>query len=149
MAGGITSNWKLTLDPGGTPVVLVAIGDKLADEILFSSQRGSELTPMVRAAAPRLRDGKNVSATISVTRYDDSSTDADARKALMQALITALSTAPKELKIEVSGITDRYWKFANALVTSYQPGKYIGSPKPRRITSFSITATTLTEVAVP
>jgi hypothetical protein len=149
MAGGIISNWKLTLDPTGTPLVLVTYGDKLLDEIQFSASRGYQVIPLVRAAAPRIQDGKNVSYTLGISRYDQASTDADARKALMQAMITALTGTPKELKLEVSGITDRYWKFAKALVTDYAPGKYVGASKPRRVTSLNIIATTLTEVAVP
>jgi hypothetical protein len=149
MAGGVQSNWKLTLDPAGTPLVLVAVGDRLADEVAMDFQRLANLIPLVRSAAPLLKDGKNVSGTIGFSRYDDSDTDANARKAQIQSALAALTLGVKPLKLEASGITDRYWQFASALVTTFRPAKYVGSPKARRLTSYQILVTTLSEVAVP
>jgi len=149
MAGGIYSNWKITLDPGGTPLVLVNYLDRLESEIDLSAQRPVSVIPLVNAAAPLLQDGKNVSVTLAFARYDDSDTDANARKALMQSILTALAAESKILKIEVSGITDRYWQFASALVTAFRPVRYRDAPVARRLTSYQIVATGLTEVAVP
>lgn len=148
MAGGIISNWKLTLDPAGTPLVLVNYGDKLVDEVSFSWTRGVGVESLVRSAAPHMEDEQNVSATITFDRYDDSDTDANVRKALMQSLLTALTLAKKPLRIEVQGIADRYWTCAEALVSSYRPGRYVGSGKPRRLTGYQILATGLSETGV-
>jgi hypothetical protein len=148
MAGGIISNWKLTLDPAGTPLVLVNYGDKLVDEISLGAERLATLTPLVRSAAPHMEDEQNVSATITFDRYDDSDTDANVRKALLQSLLTSLTLDKKPLKIEVQGITDRYWTFAEALVSSYRPGRYVGSGKPRRLTGYQILAIGLSETGV-
>ena len=146
---GVTSNWKLTLDPAGTPIVLVAIGDRLAGEIEFGGERGFQLVPLVRSAAPFLRNGRNVSASISFGLYKSTTTDALARKELMQDMLTALALDKKPLKIEASGITDRYWLFAEALVTSHRPQRDYGPNAARRLTTYQIIATTLTVVAVP
>jgi hypothetical protein len=102
----------------------------------------------VRSAAPHREDEQNVSATITFDRYDDSDTDANVRKALLQSLLTSLTLDKKPLKIEVQGITDRYWTFAEALVSSYRPGRYVGSGKPRRLTGYQILAIGLSETGV-
>ena len=149
MAGGVQSNWKLTLDPGGTPQVLVNIADRLAAEVMMDFQRLASLIPLVRSGSPFLKDGKNVSGVISFARYNDADTDALVRKAIMQSVLTALTLPVAVLKIESSGITDRYWEFAQALVTTFRPEKYVGSPKARRLTIYQITVVGLSEVVVP
>jgi hypothetical protein len=50
MAGGVQSNWKLTLDPAGTPQVLVNIADRLAAEVEAGNRSLGLLPPH---AAPR------------------------------------------------------------------------------------------------
>ncbi len=143
---GIISNWKLTLDPASTAVVLVNIGDKLVDEIEWGMSREVLVEPLVRSDTPFLDDGGNASVSIGYARYDDSDTDALSRQALLAAMLTAFATDPKILKIEVSGVTDRYWQFSAALVTSYKPGRYLNSSRSRRITSCNLLAAGMTQV---
>lgn len=149
MPGGVTSKWKLTLDPDGTPIVLVAIGDKLEDEIDFGGSREAGVTPKVRSAAPHLHDGMNVVADIAFARYLDTATDAERRTAIMRDMLSALSLGKKPLKIEADGVWDKYWQFAEALVTTHRPRPYLSSPTSRRLTVYQITAISLSEVAVP
>ena len=146
MPGGIISKWKLTLDPAGSPTVLVDVGDKLEDELSLGLTRLVSVTPLVRAAAPVLRNQKNAQTQISFAIYQDAATDAASRQDMLVGMLTAVSAEPKPLKIEVSGITDRYWQFANAIVTGITPLRYISGKVPRRLTRYDITAVSLSQV---
>jgi hypothetical protein len=146
MPGGIVSNWKLTLDPAGTPLVLINIGDKLEEELSIGLSRLIDVIPLVRGTAPLIRNRGNAVTQLSYAIYQDAASDAVSRQDLLTSLITSLSADPKPLKVEISTITDRYWQFASAIISDVTPLRYIPAKNPRRLTRYSITATSLSQV---
>jgi hypothetical protein len=111
------SNWKLTFDPGGTPIVLLDIGERLAEEVQWSSKRGSETIPLVDGPAPFLRDGKNVVTTISFEKTAaENAPRADTLKGVIRAMMAHSSLSKAPLRIEAEGVEDCYWQAAAATV---------------------------------
>lgn len=142
----ITSNWKLTWDPAGTPVVLVDYGQELDREIFPSLAKGLEVVPLIDATYPLLRMSKNAVISLSWRGYVDAADDAAARQAMMVALLTWATAGRKALKVEAYGITDRSWLFASAAVTQYTPGRVVDFPLARVETSWAVTATGMSQV---
>jgi hypothetical protein len=142
----ISSNYKLTYDPGGTPVVLVAVGDRIAQELEFALEKSVEVVGLIDAAAPFVRVGKNAVVTFTIEKATDGSDDKTARAAILDALLAAQSATKKPLKIEVSGITASYWQFTNATIKSHGTRRYLEAPAARWVQTWSITATGLTKV---
>lgn len=142
----ILSNWKLTYDPAGTPLVLLDVGWKVAGELRFPLKRGLEVVDLAEAAAPFLRPAGNSVVTIQFEVFKDESLDKTARQAVMESLIAVNALGKKPLRIEISGITDRYWQFSNAYLHEHNPARYLEAPVARRVLGYTITATGLTQV---
>lgn len=139
----LSSNYTLTYDPAGTPVVLVTVGDRLEAELEFSLEKSVEIVQLIDAAAPFIRVAKNAVVSFQVRKYTAAATDADARTAVLNALITAQTATKKPLKIQVSGTTG-YWQFAHATIKSTTPARFLESPKARWVQTWDIVATGLT-----
>lgn len=142
----LSSNYTLTYDPAGTPVVLVTVGDMLESELEFSLQKSVEVVELIDAAAPFIRVGKNAVVTFQVRRYTTAATDADARAAVLNALITAQTATKKPLKIQVSG-SSGYWQFANATIKGSLATRFLESRVARWVQTWEIVATGLTYTA--
>jgi len=112
----IASDWKLTLDPAGTPLVLLDYGEMLEAELEFSGRRGVTLTPLVRSADPRMRDGKNLSVTFAFRVYRPADTWPLARAAAMATALAALEKTKAPLRIEAAGLGG-YTTYAECLVS--------------------------------
>lgn len=141
----LTSNWKLTLDPSGTPLVLLAIGDLLAEEIRFPMAMGLEVVNLPGSATPFLRQTGNVLVTMEFERFATPSNpvqqyDKYARRDTLDTLLTFQALTKKPLRLEVSGLSDRYWQFSNAAVTYVDPARHLVSQKPRISQKIRITA---------
>jgi hypothetical protein len=145
----IASNWKFTFDPAGTPRVLLDYGQKIMAEPAYTLDQTLEVVPLVDAAAPFLRLGKNAVVSFQLEIVTDLSTDALARAAVMASIIAAQTAARKPLRIEAYGVTATYWQFANAVIKQHVPRRHMEAPVARTITTWSITATGLTATAVP
>jgi len=148
----LASNWKLTYDPAGTPVVLVDYGSFLAEELPFTLDKSVEVIGLIDAAAPFIRVGKNAVVTFTlevILENTGADADADARKAVMRSLLAAQTATKKPLKIEAQGVTDCYWLFANSTVKKHSPRRHLSGPAGCLAATHEITATGLTEVAVP
>lgn len=143
-----TSNWKITWDPAGTPLVLVDFGQKLLSEPVFSLAQGEEPVTLVDSAAPFLRPCGNAVVNITLETAADAASDALARAAIMRAII-ATATSRKPLRVEASGYTTGYWQFAAAVVTSLAPQRHMETPAARHTAAWQITATGLTETTLP
>lgn len=143
---GITSNWKFTHDPAGTPAVILDYADKMPAEPDFGKSEGAVIEDLVRSDTPFLDTARNRVHAISFSRLLDSATDALSRQAMMVELLAASPEDPKPLKLEISGITDRHWLFSGCVVTEMKPGRYLLSAKPRRMVSYQITAVGLSQV---
>ena len=145
----IVSNWKLTLDPSGTPVVLVAVGQRMEAEIDPACDLPLEVVPLVDSLYPFLRLSGNAVISFTLRTYDTTAaTDAAARTALLDGLVAAQTMVRKPLRIEAAGVTSHYWQFASAAVSRYVPRRHLPNPAAARSTEWSITATGLAKHAV-
>ena len=142
----LTSNWKLTFDPAGTPLVLLAIGDEMAEEIRWPLKKGMELVNLLDSANPFLRATGNNSFSIRLEVFADESGDAMARRKIMESLLAVAALGKKPLKIEAAGVTDRYWLAAAAVITDYDPAILIDFPGARATKVYAITMASLTQV---
>jgi hypothetical protein len=145
------SNWKLTFDPSGTPQVLLNFGDVLTEEIRFPMAIGLEVVPLPGAAAPYLRPSGNAFCSMTFERLTLPSSlyDKSARSDVLDTLITFAPLGRKPLRIEVYGLTDRYWQFANSAFTLVEPRRVLESSKPRFSQKYQITASVLTKTIIP
>lgn len=142
----ISSNWRLRFDPAGADVVLLAYGDMVEGELKFPWARPLETVPLVDAAAPFLRLSKNSKLVLSFAVYKAHASDAAARQAVMESLLAIDALVKKPLRIEISGISDRYWQFANAAVSEHEPAMDVNPARPRTVRSYNITVTGMTQV---
>lgn len=145
----VQSNWKLTLDPSGTPKVLLNFGDKIDEELSFPLKLGLEVVDLTDSPAPFLRPTKNNTVEISWTVYSDQATDKDSRVEVMNSLIAVMAYTRKPLRIEVSGHSAGYWQFANAFIKEFEPRRHLNSPIARAAKIYSATCTGLTYTATP
>jgi len=140
----ISSCYKLTYDPAGTPVVILDYGDRIGDELEYALAKTVEVISLVDAAAPFIRVGKNAATSFSIMRAVDSPTDHEARAAILNSIVDAQTATKKPLKIEVLGYTDgRYWQFANATITTHKAKRYLETPKARWQRTTDVVATVL------
>ena len=139
----ISSCYKLTYDPAGTPVVLLNYGDKIEAELEFPLEKSVEVVQLVDSAAPFVRVSKNAVVNVSLGRALDAASDKEARAAVLAALILAQTATKKPLKIEVLGYSDRYWTFANATLKSSKVRRYLNTPQARWVQTFDFICTGL------
>lgn len=117
----LISEWRITFSPASSPRVLVAYDDEIDAEPNWPLRRGLEVVPLADAAMPFLRVTGNDVVTFGCTVYQDEALDATARRKIMESLISVGSYGKRPLKIEVRGIVDRYWQFAESYVTDHDP----------------------------
>lgn len=141
----ISSNWKLTFDPGGSNTVLLDYGEWMEGELRFPMTKGLEVERIVEAD-DFLRPTGGTAFTIAFEVYKDYSTDALARQQVMTSLISIGNKSRKELKLQIYGITDRHWIFANAYITSHNPGRILEAPVARMVKGFTAVAVGLSQV---
>lgn len=145
----VSSNWKFTFDPAGvSPVVLLAYGDLTEGEVRFPYRRSLEVIDITEGAAPFLRLNGNAAVTIEFERYTIETDDKTARQAIMDSLLAIDALGKKPLRVEISGITDRYWQFANAVIHIHEPSRWLESARARVCKRYTITATGLAEVVI-
>lgn len=142
----IISNYTLTFDPAGAAVVLVAVGDKMEGELQFGTKMGVEVIEIIDAPNVFIRPYGNRVTAIKLSVYLDYGSDLLARAEVLNSIMAIGPTRKKPLKIEVAGITDAYWQFANAAIESYEPARWLDAPVARMVKSYSIQATGLTRV---
>lgn len=130
----------------GTGIVLLDYGAELAGEPRWPLRKGLEVVSLPDAPNPFLRPTGNNVYQIQLDVFADESLDTTARRAVMESLISAAALGRAALVVEISGITDRYWSFAAAAVTDHTPVRMLEFPTARLIRTWSITASTLTQV---
>ena len=140
----IVSNWKFTYDPTGTPLVLLDYGTLLADEIVWSIQRGMEVVDLVDAAYPFLRAKGNSLVTINFKVSKEETTDQLARIAMLDSLVAVNLLTKKPLKVQVYGVSaGTYWTFADAYISAHETTPDRDSTASSLIKKYTITATGL------
>ena len=142
----IASNWRVTFDPSGTPLVLLAYGDEIEGEPRWPLGRGLEVVPIVDGAAPFLRPTGNSSVNLRIDIYKPETTDALARAAVLDSLIAINLLGRKPLKIEVYGVTDRYWLFANCYIPNFDPAIYLYNVPDSHIKTYQLVCTGFSRV---
>jgi hypothetical protein len=135
MGEGIISMWRFTL--GGS--VLLDYGHKLVAEVQFTGSGLVTPVPLIRADQPLLRQGKNVAVQISWESYQDYESDAAARLALLNGLVSRFLAAPASLVIEISGGSSK--TFEKSLLVSASPRRHMQGRFCRIITAYQLTAT--------
>lgn len=142
----IASNWKITFDPAGTPLVLLAVGDEIDSELRCPIKRGLDTVALVDSPMPFLRPTGNSQFAIKLNIYTYTSLDTSARAAMFDSLIAIDTLGRKPLRIEISGITTYFYQFANAYVTDHDPGRDPDGVPAGVVKSYAIVATGLSKI---
>ena len=145
-----SSNWAITYDPAGTPLVLVAFHAMLeSDELEPQLEKTTEVVPLLDAPAPFLRIGKNAVTTFFFRVISVYDTDANARAAMLDGLIAAQTATKKPLRLQIFGISGYYWQFANATIKTHQPRRLLDYDVPALVTQHDFIATGLAKFTAP
>jgi hypothetical protein len=145
----ILSLWKLTHNPAGTPTVLLDYLDPIEEEPKLVPNRGLEIVSLVDAEAAFLRRTPGETYTLTFTRERTFTTDILARQGMLDAVAVTLPTldlAP--VRLDIQGVTTRYYQFANAFATITAVTRKVESAQPRILETLSITGTGFTRVIV-
>ncbi len=142
----LTSNWKITFGPGTTNRVLVDYADEIDAEPSWPLRRGLSVVNLIDADSPFLQATGNNVVVFSMRVYTDEALDATARQRVMESLISVVGYPKRPLKIEIAGITDRYWQFANSFISEHTPRRYMEAGTARVERAWSVTATGLVQV---
>jgi hypothetical protein len=104
----VLSNWKLTYDPAGTPLVILAFGQIMEGEFALPWRQQVQESTRIRATTAKRWARGNVSSGISLATFKDHASDAAARLWCLQTSIAlgtyAGSTAKLRLEIEGSAL---------------------------------------------
>lgn len=141
------SRCKITFDPDATARVLVDHGDEIPQENKPVLRKGVEVVAIVDALAPFLRSSGNHVYSFRIDVFQDETTDALAWQRVFESLIAVQGLDRKPLRVEVLGITDRYWQFASSMITDHAPERVTDhGVAARYVRSYSVTATGLSQV---
>jgi len=112
----ISSNWKITHDAGGTPYVLLAVGDLLDEEMAVPWTQKTAVSRPMRGTAAKAFGRGAVEHGISFAVFKDHATHHAARTWLL-AWAAAVPKTAKSMKFEVSGTTT-YYTLSDAVIAS-------------------------------
>ncbi|MEO5914871.1 MAG: hypothetical protein ABIS50_11600 [Luteolibacter sp.] len=132
------SEWKLTFDPDGTPLVLVDYGQEIDNELSIALERACELVPLLEAD-PFIRDEESQSHSFSVKVYTYQTLDKYARRDALNSLISTAALGKKPLKVEVNGIGG-YWQYANSWLRTLMPMIDLDADAPCYFKQYNIVA---------
>lgn len=101
----ILSNWKLTFDPAGTPLAVLAFGQIMDGEFAVPWAQSAQASGRVRAPLGARFARGNVVSGISLTTYKDHASDAAARLWCLQTNIAlnSYSGVTSKLRLEIQG----------------------------------------------
>lgn len=147
----ISSNWKLTLDPGGAGTVIVDYYHYLLEEPEFGLQIGLNVTT-IPYGVPHFQLTQADVYSLSITKVFYQTTDAIARREMMEAFTqryAALGKVP--LRLEINGGSHRFdWAeavFSNPRVRRLMDAGPAGLEAAWSL-ALSITAKSLTRTVV-
>jgi len=142
----VESYWRITHSPASSPKVLVDYGDELERELNWPMRLGLTVKDLIDSDEPFMNLTGNNVVTLSFTVFSDTSLDTLARRAVMESLLAVAAYPLRPLKVEISGITDRYWLFAQAAVSAFDPLRFMEAPTARTAKTYSITASGFSQV---
>ena len=148
----LKSNWKLTHDPTGTPVVILDYGDWLADELEIDLRRLAEVIELAESVEPHLRDRGNVSGSLRFTlvaEEEGDTADADARAASLDALLDAMARGKAPLRLDALGKEDAYYLFSQAICISSAPAMLRHPALARWQQRVEITVAGMSKIPIP
>jgi len=142
----ILSNWRLTFDPAGTPLVLVDIGQLMDGEIIIPWRQQAETRGRIRAAAAMRVARGNAESGITLTTYTDHASDAAARLFCLQRNIAmaGYSGRTATLRLEIAGSALVYQMAAATLDVAET--ELVVAPVARTMTRWSVGGTAWTQV---
>lgn len=140
----ITSNWRMTYDPAGTPLVILDFQDKIDEEPRFGFQTGVDVVPLLASDLPLLRATGNGVFDISFRRLLSQSSDTLAREEVLEWLVNNAARGKAPLQIEILDGTYATYQFSAAVIVQHETQRIITSPFCRYAISFQITAAGLT-----
>jgi hypothetical protein len=142
----ILSNWQLTFDPDGTPLVLVAFGQLIEAELAVPWQQQAESRGTIRGTHARRYSRGNAESGITITSYKEHADDEAARLWCLQNAIAldAYSGVTAKLLLEISGSTVTY-ELAAATLDGAESAIRI-APSARTQTRWTIGGTAWTEI---
>ena len=141
----IASNWKLRFDPAGDNIVILDFGQYVDQEFPWKLAMNCDVVPIVDGAAPFLRKGGNAVVTLEFKTYSALAYDKYARRDMMRSLMDIAALGKKPLRVEVYDLPDRYWQFAQCVISTAAPRREVEATKARWEQSYSIVATNLTQ----
>lgn len=142
----LASNWKLTFDPLGTPLVILNYADEIDAELHLPVTRGLEVVPLIGSAVPFLRPSGNSVYAIQLKIFTAAGSDAAARAAMLDSLIAIDALGRKPLKLEISGVSTYYYQFANAFITVHDPGREVDGMPNWLSKAYTLTAAGLSKI---
>ncbi len=143
----LSSNWKLTFDPSGTPLVILAYGQMIDAELAWTLQATCEEVEPVDSEDLFLRDGRIRRYALAVKTYTTESLDLTARVNAMQSLIAVSALTRKPLRLEIQGHTPgKYWQWSSSFIKAHAPLRVLESNKARWSRQWDIVATGLSYV---
>ena len=121
----IESRWKLTLDPTGTPRVLLDFGERIEGELPWQLEHAFEAIPLIDTDWQFLRDDGNALVSLDFSIFRIGADDVSARAAVMDGLVaySTLPLAPLRVQLATSAglVAGYYYQFAQCGVKSYAP----------------------------
>jgi len=104
------SNWKLTFDPAGTPLVVLAFGQMPDGEFALPWRQQSQESARIRATLATRWARGNVTSGVSFAAFSDHANDAAARLWCLQSSILLNSYAGRtaKLRLEIQGSALRF-----------------------------------------
>jgi len=133
----VKSNWKITYDPSGTPLVLVDFGQLTAEELEIPWAQLVQDSNRTRAANKKYYGRGNVARGLVISAFKDHADDATARNWMLIYSISLPALVTKTLKIEVKGGAS--FLIDEAVIQSAPSRRVVGAPVARTITTYTIT----------
>jgi hypothetical protein len=111
------SNWKLTIDPAGTPRVVVTHGQKITDELSLAWIQQTQQAPALRRV-PMANFGRgNVTRELTFGVYTDHATDKDARNWMWALDIAADGYALTTFALRMEILGGNTYNMASCVLT--------------------------------
>lgn len=137
----VSSNWKITFNPSGTPLVVCTWGQRIADEPSWPWSQMVQEGPRIRGVTSRFFARGNSTGGLTLASLTDHANDAAARAHClgMQITLDAVTLLAAPLKVEIFG--GAVYQAASAVIRSGETRMVIGAPKARTRTDWRIEAT--------
>jgi len=144
----LASEWRLTLDPDGTPRVIVDFDDEISAELDQKLRNGCRVVPIIESA-PFLQPDESHTYSFEITVYKYDALDKDGRASAMDGLVSRANWPRAPLRVEVNGYESVcYWEYETAFVTEFSTVYEIENNRPCHARKYSVVATGLTKTTL-